>query len=461
MFGFGASQSTRLISNVLLAGMLNREAFGLMALIGAFMQGFVMFSDVGIGPNIVQSKRGDEPEFLDTAWTIQIIRAIFVSAVALLLAYPLAHGYAQKDPANWQLLGLLPMVALGNLIEGFRATKFRTAARHINLARITLIQYGSNLFGILAMLIAVYYTRSVYALPLASIGRALCETVASFLLIPGRGNRLRLEPESLRQIASFSRWIFFSSIIGFFAAQVDKLVFGGVFPVAVLGEYNIAVQLAALAPTVVSRLQFMVVFPMLSRLNQQGRSLKESIGVVFQPIMTSASLLIALVLAGGETFIESFYDDRYQAAGQYLVVLAIGSWFAALQSFCDSAMLSVQKGKWLVVGGLTKVLSFSLLLIPALRFGGIELAVWAVTLSSVCMAMVGVASLKQNGAQLLKPMLVYFGLTLMAGFGARWIGHLPGLISPAVKLAIEGLVVVALFAPALQRAYRSYRSAEG
>ncbi len=67
VFGFGWGQMMRLASNLILTRILFPEAFGLMALISVFLMGLNMFSDVGVAPAILQSKRGDERSFLDTA----------------------------------------------------------------------------------------------------------------------------------------------------------------------------------------------------------------------------------------------------------------------------------------------------------------------------------------------------------------------------------------------------------
>src|SRR5216110_1744022 len=71
IFGFGAAQILRLGSNLVLTRLLFPKAFGLMSLISIFMQGLTMFSDLGIGPSIVRSQRGEDDLFLHTAWTIQ------------------------------------------------------------------------------------------------------------------------------------------------------------------------------------------------------------------------------------------------------------------------------------------------------------------------------------------------------------------------------------------------------
>ena len=55
---YGGAQVLRLISNLVLWRLLTPDAFGLMALVGALMVGVNMFSDVGIGPSVIQHRRG-------------------------------------------------------------------------------------------------------------------------------------------------------------------------------------------------------------------------------------------------------------------------------------------------------------------------------------------------------------------------------------------------------------------
>ena len=57
--GYGGQQVLRLASNLILTRLLFPEAFGMMVLVSVFMMGLNMFSDVGVTPAIMQSKRGD------------------------------------------------------------------------------------------------------------------------------------------------------------------------------------------------------------------------------------------------------------------------------------------------------------------------------------------------------------------------------------------------------------------
>jgi hypothetical protein len=73
--GYGLGQVIRLAGNILISRLVLPEAFGIMALANVLIQGLAMFSDVGIEPALVQHRRGDEPRFYNTAWTVQVLRA--------------------------------------------------------------------------------------------------------------------------------------------------------------------------------------------------------------------------------------------------------------------------------------------------------------------------------------------------------------------------------------------------
>src|SRR3989442_984776 len=87
---YGVNQFLRLASNLVLSRLLAPKAFGLMALVAVFLSGLQMFSDVGIRPSIIQNRRGDEPDFLNTAWTIQVIRGTALWLLSCLIAWPAA-----------------------------------------------------------------------------------------------------------------------------------------------------------------------------------------------------------------------------------------------------------------------------------------------------------------------------------------------------------------------------------
>ena len=65
IIGVFGSQGIRLVSNLILTRLLFPEVFGVMALVMVMIQGLNNFSDVGITPAVLQSKRGDDPALSD------------------------------------------------------------------------------------------------------------------------------------------------------------------------------------------------------------------------------------------------------------------------------------------------------------------------------------------------------------------------------------------------------------
>jgi O-antigen/teichoic acid export membrane protein len=108
---YGISQVMRFGSNLVLTHLLFPELFGLMTLAYVFITGLHLFSDLGLHTSIIQNKRGDEPDFLNTAWTMQIIRGVGLWLCCLIIAAPAAHFYGEP-----KLLWVLPIAGLGTLI---------------------------------------------------------------------------------------------------------------------------------------------------------------------------------------------------------------------------------------------------------------------------------------------------------------------------------------------------------
>ena len=221
VLGYGLSQVLRLLSNLILTRLLFPEAFGMMALVMVFMQGLAMFSDVGVGPSIMQSKRGDDPDFLNTAWTIQVMRGIGLWIASCLIAYPMARFY--QEP---QLAQLIPVAGIALMIAGFNPTRLETANRHLMLGRVSLIDIATQVVGIMAAIGFALITKSVWAFVLSSLVSVTAQLIMYNAFLIGERNRFRWEATAVQELVHFGKWIFLSTVAGFAFSQSDKLILG-------------------------------------------------------------------------------------------------------------------------------------------------------------------------------------------------------------------------------------------
>ena len=114
------------------------ELFGLMALTTAIGVVVSLLADIGIRQAVVQSKRGDSPEMLDTAWTMQIIRGVLIWLVCIVIAFVLdrlqVNGVLASDSVygSPQLPMVIVAVTFSIVISGFASTKLLIADRSLD-----------------------------------------------------------------------------------------------------------------------------------------------------------------------------------------------------------------------------------------------------------------------------------------------------------------------------------------
>jgi len=317
ILGFGGSQVLRLASNLILTRILFPEAFGLMALVYVFMQGLNNFSDVGVTPAIMQSKRGDDRDFLNTAWTMQIIRGFTLWMITFVIAAPAAQFFDAPLLAQ-----LLPAVGITLFIQGFNPTRLDTANRHLNLGRLTVIDFCSQVITLIVAIVAAFILQSVWAMVISGIAGAALQLVLLTLFLPGEHNRLRWEKEASKELINFGKWVFLSTAAGFFLSQGDKIILGRFLSIETLGIYNIGFFLASfpflLGGTVTRR----ILIP-IYRECPPKESRENYLKLRKMRFLLTASLLSVLgvlaLLSGW--LIEVLYDPRYITAGGILLLV--------------------------------------------------------------------------------------------------------------------------------------------
>ena len=150
--GYGFSQSLRLGGNLVLTRLLVPDLFGLMALVNVFIMGLALFSDVGINPSIIRSKRGDDPVFLNTAWTIQVVRGFSLWIGCTIIAFPVARFY--EEP---RLLWLIPIVGFNTILDGFNSTSIASLSRHMEIGKLTLFELAGQIISVVAIVIWAWF----------------------------------------------------------------------------------------------------------------------------------------------------------------------------------------------------------------------------------------------------------------------------------------------------------------
>ncbi len=318
---YGGGNFLRLLSNLILTRLLFPQAFGLMALVQVFVSGLEMFSDLGIQTSIIQHKRGDEPAFQNTAWTMQVFRGVALWLGSCALAFPAAALYDEP-----MLRLLLPVAGLNALIAGFNPTSLALARRHLKLGRVTAIQLLSRTIGIVAMILLALMLKSVWALAIGGLIGSIANTSLLHLLLPGIKNRFQWDRPSSREVFGFGKFIFFSTIAGFLLMQGDRAILGAYADLSILGIYSIAFFLGTVPFDLSNVISSRIVFP-LYRMRPPAESIenRKKLFKARRLIVSIALTFSAILTYSGVWLVNLLYDDRYAAAGAMIVLFGLSS----------------------------------------------------------------------------------------------------------------------------------------
>ena len=363
--GFGTSYAIRLLSTLILTRLLAPEVFGLMSLAWVFLTALAMLSDVGTVPSVIRSPRGDDPDFLDTAWSVQAVRGFCLGILVLLLAWPVSRLYDEP-----QLFPILCAVSVLPVLQGLGSISVATCRRHVQLGRLTLIGTAGHILTTLLNILFAWWLESVWALVIGSILGGIFGLVASYLWLPPYRPRLRFHRDVLDEIVTFGRWVLLATLLGYFGGQGTTAIMGLEVPVEVLGLITIATTISFALSDLVLRILGQVAFPALSRAFREERDfvtvidrLKKMIFLLVLPGFIALSLL-------SQPLIDLLYDPRYAQAGSFLALLALNGALGTLSAPYQNALLAAGNSRaHAVVMGVLSVSTVTLMLVGVQVFG--------------------------------------------------------------------------------------------
>jgi len=412
-------RALRLLSNLILTRLLFPEAFGLMALVFVVIQGLQMLSDLGIGPSIIQNERGDDPTFLNTAWTLQILRGgvIYLSVVAL--SIPASWLYAEP-----RLTYLLPVVGFTALISGFDSSARHSVNRRLTLGRLTIFDLTAQFAALVVTIAWALVDRNVWALVGGAVAAALVRMAMSHFLLPGPKNRFAWDRNAVREVFHFGKWIFLSSAISLLAAQADRLILPKLITFELLGVYSIAYMLSQFPDQIVTSLSGRVVFPALSQLTHLPRTELRTVVVRNRrPFLLTIAVPLAVLAGFGDVLVRILYDARYHEAGWMLCLLALGLWPRMLTNTLAPALLAIGQPRYFAYAAGLRLLWVC----GALPMAYVAFGLWGAVAAVACGAMAeyliegygfwrhGLLCLKQDAVTTL-----LWAAALTAALGIRW-----------------------------------------
>ena len=316
-----ATQACRVAMSLVLTRILAREAFGLMGMVQIFITAVELLSDIGLRGSVIHHEKGETTDFLNTVWTIKILRGCLLWVIICLGAYPFSLLYEMPE-----LVWLLPIAGIATILRGASSTSVFLANRSLDLRWAVTIEFTALVVGNISIVVMAFISKSVVAL---ALGWIVNQAVYSWLSFQrGMRHRICWDREAVRSIMSFGRPSLISSGVMIIEQRADRLAMGKLLSVGDLGTYVIGSNLALMPMVMFGRINAFILQPTYAKMREvppleaRTKIRKLRFGVVLGHI----PLVGALVLFG-QQIVDIMYPANLQLAGWYCTLIALAGLF--------------------------------------------------------------------------------------------------------------------------------------
>jgi lipopolysaccharide exporter len=360
-------------STLILVRLLVPADFGLLALAASFAQTVDGMMMLGTEEAVIRYPAPDRHVY-DTAWTLNVIRGLTVTAIVLLSAVPVARFFG--DP---RLVTVLIVIALPPLFDGLSNIGTVDFRRDMQFHKEFAIMVLPKFFGIVATLTAAIIHPSYTALLYGIATNQSLRSAMSYVMHPFRP---RFSLRAWRGLIGYSVWTWLLSLAVLLRNRSDTLLLGRLTNSTAVGVYAVGSEVAALPTSELVEPLCRASFAGFAAANREGVRVTET----FLRLMSSAVVVtlpagigLALVAA---PLVRLAFGPGWDGAVPVLRVLGVAgimTVFGQISLHLMSAHSLLGRLTFIALAGAMLRIVLLLLLIPPFGVAG---AAWAAAIAT-------------------------------------------------------------------------------
>ena len=314
----------------ILAELLTKEDFGIMA-IALIVVGVVeIFAQVGIGPSMVQFN-DLEPKHIASAWWFSAGLGLLFFGMMYVLAPVMAHHYGEPT-----LRPVLRWISLSFVISGFSVVSRSLLVRDMNFKTLTGCALAGMVIGNLMVGLTLAYNGAgvwAYVSALLVQNAVLSLGYLWFARVP---LTLGFKLSRIRQLLGYGLRSTAFNLLTYAAAKIDLYFVGEKMTTGQTGLYDRAVHLMGQPITVLGKLGDSVLFSGLSSIQTDEDQMRQvTLRAMHLVALVTIPLASALVVqAEGVTWL--FLGDPFAEAAPVVQTLFAAVAFRALTKLGDA-----------------------------------------------------------------------------------------------------------------------------
>ncbi len=358
----------------IMARLLSKADFGLMAIAGGFIGMGTIFSEGGMGAALIQRKNITR-NHMNAALQGGILIGFGIFAIFFFSSKYIATFFDQP-----QLELLIKVIGVNVVLHSVSGISMMLLQKYFQFHKTALVTITSTIIGYIAGIILGFKGFGVWSLVVATLTTSLINTVGFLYLAPVKLS-LQVHIKEWKELFSFGFGIILLKIANFFNDRGLNLILGKILTADLLGVFERTSKIKIVPSRYIGKILDTIMFPGMSEIQDEHERLfkiyQHSLGVVNSLLMPVAAYLIffskeVVLILLGTNWLEA--------------VLPLQIMFVVLPFSSSSRMAdSVIRAKGLIYKNVTRKYIYVVVLITSTSLGayfyGIVGAAIAVTCS--------------------------------------------------------------------------------
>lgn len=363
------AQGVSFIVSIILARMLDPEAYGTVALITVIIAVLQVFIDSGLGNALIQKKKADDLDF-STVFYFNFIVCIVLYALLFFAAPYIALFYGIPE-----LTSLVRVIGLTLVVSGIRNIQQAYISRHLifkNYFYSTMI--GTIVSAVIGIFMA-YQGFGTWALVAQTLSAAIVGTIILWITVKWRP-KLMFSIKRLKGLFSYGWKLLVSSLLDTIYNNVRQLIIGRFYSSSALAFYNKGQQFPNLIVTNINTSIDSVLLPVMSR-EQDNRS---HIKAMTRKAIRTSSYIIWPIMMGlavtANPLISLLLTDKWLPCVPYLQLFCFSYAFWPIHTANLNAIKAVGRSDMFLKLEIIKKIVGVISIITAMPLGVFEIALF-------------------------------------------------------------------------------------
>lgn len=369
------AQLVAFVVSIVLARILEPQAYGTIALITVFTTILQVFVDSGLGNALIQKKNADETDFSTVFYTNIIFCGILYLAL-FACAPSIARFY--KDET---LISFVRVLGLTIVVSGIKNVQQAYVSRNMLFKKFFFATLGGTVVAAITGITMAVMGYGVWALVAQQIINVAIDTVILWITVKWRP-RKAFSFQRLRELFSFGWKLLISSLLDTVYTNIRQLIIGKMYSSEDLAYYNRGRQFPNFIVGNINNSIDSVLFPAMSVNQDDPESVKR---MTRKAIKTSVYIMAPLMMGMAFTatsIVELILTDKWLACVPFLQIFCITFMFQPIHTANLNAIKAMGRSDLFLKLEIIKKCVGVVLLLSTMWFGIMAMA-YSLLLSSM------------------------------------------------------------------------------